>query len=79
MYLPNEILDIIFSYVQRPISATIMKELIKNHKRFLSIKPSPNIPISNSSFPIYFFRLFYPIWKRWPENYPMLYKLTATT
>ena len=79
MYLPNEILDIIFSYVERPFVFKIMKKLIQNHKKVLSIKPSPTIPASNSSFHIYFFRLFLPIWKRWPENYPLLYKLTANT
>ena len=76
MYLPNEILDIIFSYVERHKTFYIMKELIKNHTKFISIKPSSNIPTSNSSFHIYFFRSFNPIWRRWPENYPMLFKLT---
>lgn len=75
MYFPNEILNIIFSYVERPKYAAIFNEIIKNYKIIISIKPSSNIPTTYPSFPIYFFRLFYPVWNRWPENYPLLKNL----
>ena len=76
MYLPNELLNIIFSFVERPKFASILNEIIKNYTIFISLKQSSNLPTSYTSFPIYFFRLFYPIWKRWPENYPFLNKLS---
>jgi len=73
IFIPNEILNIIFSYVERSKYINIMKELILNYNKFTSINPTPNIPNSNPTFPTYFFRLFFPIWRRWPENFPSLF------
>jgi hypothetical protein len=79
MHIPNEILNIIFSYVERPKYAIIMKEIITQYDKFICVKPiiEPKFtePKCNSPFHIYFFRLFLPIWSRWPENYPKLYSL----
>lgn len=70
MYLPNEILNIIFSYVPRPISFHIINTITTKYKIFLQVKPS-----CHPLFHIYFFRVFLPIWKRWPENFLTLYHL----
>ena len=61
MHIPNEILNIIFSYVERPTYALIMKEIIAQYHKFLSVK-SIMEPQCNSPFHTYFFRLFLPIW-----------------
>ena len=74
MHIPNEILNIIFSYVERPKYALIMKEIINQHHKFLSVKPIME-PKCNSPFHTYFFHLFLPIWSRWPDNYPKLYSI----
>jgi hypothetical protein len=71
MHLPNEILNIIFSYVERPKYAIIMKEIINQYHNFRCAKPTCNSP-----FHSYFFRLFLPIWSKWPDNYPKLISIS---
>ena len=70
MYLPNEIINIIFSYKEPPIYNKIFKEIITPYLYFIEIKP-----YSLCSFKTYFFRLWLPIWKRWPQNYPKLLEM----
>lgn len=77
MYLPNEILNIIFSYVERPRYHYILKEIIKNYDNFISKKSTSNIPSSQPAFHVFFFKLFIPIWNRWPENYLLLKNLAV--
>jgi len=69
MYLPNEIVNIILSFVERPKSSKIINEINYSYNSFIKNK------ISNPTFKIYFFRLFLPIRKHWPENFPSLLKL----
>jgi len=69
MYLPNEIVNIIFSFVERPKSSKILNEIISGYHSFIQ---KGTIGNCNSPFHTYYFRLFLPIWKRWPENYPSL-------
>jgi hypothetical protein len=67
MYLPNEIINIIFSYKEPPISNKLLKEIIFKYNEFLNGQHNCKSP-----FHIYFLRLWLPIWKRWPENYKKL-------
>ena len=70
MFIPNEIINIIFSYVQRPKSFHIIYKVISKYKIFLEVKPT-----CHPLFHRYFFRVFLPIWKRWPENFPTFVEL----
>ena len=70
MHIPNEILNIIFSYVERPKYFKILNEIISKYNLFLKASP-----ICQPLFYKYFFRVFLQIWKKWPENYPTLLKL----
>jgi len=74
MHIPDEVLNIIFSYVERPKYALFVKEIITQYHKFLSVKPIIGTK-NNSPFHTYFFHLFLPIWSRWPDNYPKLYSI----
>ena len=67
MNLPNEIINIIFSFKETPLSNKLLKEIISSYLYFIEIHP-----YRLCSFKSYFFRLWLPIWKLWPENYPKL-------
>ena len=67
MHLPNEIVNIIFSFKQSPEYNKLMKDIILFYKTFLKCQNRCKSP-----FHIYFFRLWLPIWRRWPENFPSL-------
>jgi len=72
MHIPNEILNIIFSYVERPKYFKILNEIISKYNLFLKASS-----ICQPLFYKYFFRVFLQIWKKWPENYPKLLKLQS--
>jgi hypothetical protein len=67
MYLPNEIINIIFSYKESPTSNKLFKEILSSYNSFINGQNHCKSP-----FHIYFFRLWLPIWKRWPENFQKL-------
>ena len=67
MYLPNEIINIIFSYKEPSISNKLFKEILISYNAFLNGQN-----YCHSPFHTYFFRLWLPIWKRWPENFKKL-------
>jgi hypothetical protein len=69
MFIPNEIINIIFSFKESPFCNRVMKELIDRYNDFINVQNE-----CKSAFHIFYFRLFLPIWKRWPENYPVLKK-----
>ena len=65
MYIPFEILNIIFSYVEKPKSFLLIRDISNYYQKHINI----NKETSTCKFHVFFFRLFLPIWKRWPENY----------
>jgi hypothetical protein len=73
MNLPNEIINIIFSFKESPLSNKLFKEILLSYNSFINGQTYCNSQsYCKSTFYIYFFRLWLPIWKRWPENYPKL-------
>ena len=68
MHIPFEILNIIFSYIEKPKSFLLMKDILSYYQKYINI----NNETSSCRFHVYFFRLFLPIWKKWPENYSLI-------
>lgn len=75
MYLPNEIINIIFSYIEKPKSFLIINELISKYNKFIDAQFLESQYLCRSPFYRYFFRIFLVIWKKWPENYPYLLEM----
>ena len=69
MHIPNELVNIILSFVERPKINIIIKKIFQNHNDFLK-----GAPYCHCNFKTYFFRVFLPIWKMCPTNYPYLLK-----
>lgn len=66
-YIPNELVNIILSYVERPKINIIIKKILNNYNEFLM-----GAHYCRCNFKTYFFRVFLPIWKMCPANYPYL-------
>lgn len=64
MFIPNEIINIIFSFKESPYCNRIMKELIERYNNFIKGESE-----YKRDFHIFYFKLFLPIWKRWPNYY----------
>jgi hypothetical protein len=68
--LPDEIINIIIGYIERPKMASVIKGIINYHIEFIHKNGK-----SNPLFHVYYLHLFYPISRISPEIFSNIYNI----